>query len=57
MVVNLVFGVVILGIFSTYSNLSGGSKPSVEDGCIDSKCTFLNDSSAQNNIDKQMVQI
>lgn len=54
---NLVFGVVILGIFSTYSNLSGGSKPSVEDGCIDSKCTFLNDSSAQNNIDKQMVQI
>jgi hypothetical protein len=57
MVINVLFAVVILGISSTYSNLTAGIKPSLQDACIDSKCTFLNNSSAQNNTDLRLVQI
>jgi len=57
MVINVLFAVIILGIFSNYSNLAAGIKPSQQDACIDSKCTFLNNSSAQNNTDLKLVQI
>lgn len=49
----------MFGIFTTIANLSGGDGPSTNDQCLtsDSKCIFVNNSSAQNNSNDYLIKV
>ena len=51
-VANMLIAVLLFGLFATLANLSAGDIPSQLDNCLDSKCIFLNNSSAKNNQDE-----
>ena len=49
----------MFGIYTTIANLSGGNGPSTLDQCLpsDSKCNFVNNSSARNNLNDYLIKI
>ena len=56
-VANMLVAVLMFGIFTTLANLYGGDGPSTLDNCMDTKCIFLNNSSARNNLDDYLTNI